>query len=273
MGRIGNSWKLMKTSFSVLRKDKEILLFPVLSLIVTIVLLISIFTSFFFFIGVDMLFQPWTWVILFVIYVILYFIVLFFNTAVIGCATIRLNGGDPTIRDGFHIASKRIGKIFQWAVISAIVGVILKGLQQKGGTAGKIVSWIAGFAWTYATFFIIPVLIYEDKGVLRSIKRSAQIFKITWGETFIGSFGFGIIFFLFGLIGIVFIVTGAMFGAAGLLVGFIVAIIYWLIIGIVASATNGIYVAALYQFATKNQLPSAFDPSTIPKSINPTGVI
>lgn len=268
MGRLVNSWQLMKTSFGVLRKDKEILLFPLLSLIITIVILISFFTGFFFFMGIEMLFSPWTWVILFIIYIILYFVVIFFNTAVVGCATIRLTGGDPTISDGFHIAGKRIGKIFQWAVISAIVGIILKTLQQRGGTAGKIVSWIAGFAWTYATFFIIPVLIYEEKSVLRSIKRSAQIFKITWGETFVGSFGFGIIFFLLGLLGILFIIAGSIFGLTGLLIGLISAIIYWLIIGIVASATIGIYVAALYQYATKNQLPSVFDPSTIPKPIN-----
>ena len=266
MGRFGNSWKLMKTSFGVLRKDKEILLFPLLSLIVSVLILISFFTSFIFFIGIEQILNEYVlWVLLFIIYIVLFFVVIFFNTAVVGCATIRLNGGDPTVGDGFRIAGKHIGKIFLWAVVSAIIGVILKAIQRKGGLAGRIVAGIAGFAWTYATFFIIPVLIYEDKGVFKSIKRSAQIFKITWGETFIGSFGFGIIFFLLALVGILFIIAGAMFGMTGIIIGLIVACVYWLIIGIVASATNGIYVAALYQYATKKKLPGDFDESMIPK--------
>ena len=267
MGRLGNSWNLMKTSFGVLRKDKEIMLFPLISLIITVIIMISFFSSFIFFLNVDLMMTPLFYIILFFIYVILYFIVIFFNTAVIGCATIRLNGGDPTVGDGFHIAGKHIGKIFGWAIVSAIVGVILKTIQQKGGIAGRVVSFVAGLTWTYATFFVIPVLIYEDQGVLKSIKRSALIFKTTWGETLAGTFGFGIIFFLLGLLGILFIIAGATLGPIGLIIGLISTVIYWLIIGIVASATNGIYVAALYQYATKKQIPKGFDESLIPRRI------
>jgi hypothetical protein len=207
---------------------------------------------------------------LFFVYVVLYFIVIFFNTAVIGCATIRLNGGDPTVGDGFHIAGSHIKKILGWAIIGAIVGTILKTIQQKAGIAGKIISFAAGLAWTYATFFIIPVLIYEDKGVIKSIKRSGQIFKTTWGETIAGTFGFGIIFLLLGFLGVFILIGGGILGGfTGFIIGFIIAVIYWLIIGIIAAATNGIYVAALYQYATKNKLPSAFDTTAIPQPINP----
>lgn len=269
MGRIDTSWKLMKTSFNVLKKDKEIMVFPLISLIISIFILISFFTSFIFFLGLDFMTTPLSYIIIFFVYVILYFIVIFFNSAVIGCATIRLNGGDPTISDGFQIAKNHIGKIVGWVIVGAIVGVILKIIHERVGFLGKIVTWIAGLAWTYATFFVIPVLIYEDKRVIASIKRSAQLFKETWGETIVGTFGFGIIFFLLALIGLPMIFLGAMFGLSGAIIGFIVAFIYWLIIGIISTATNGIYVAALYQYATKNQLPSAFDPSTIPQPITP----
>ena len=269
MGRIGRSWKLMKTSFGVIKKDKEILIFPILSMIVSALIVISFFTSFFFLGGPEMISQPWVWVVIFVIYLLLYFVVIFFNTAVIGCAHIRLNGGDPTVHDGFQIATQHIGKIFQWAVISATVGVILKAVRQRHGLIGKILAGVVGFAWTYVTFFIIPVLIYEEKGVLSSIKRSADIFKRTWGETFIGSFGFGIIFGLLGLLGLIPIFLGVvMTNIYAIVIGFFTAFIYWIILGAVASATNGVYVAALYQFATKRELPSEFDASTIPQPIS-----
>jgi hypothetical protein len=260
----------MKMSFNVLRKDKEILLFPLISLIITVLIMISFFSSFYFFLGLENMTSIFMYVIFFFVYVFLYIIVLFFNTAIIGCATIRLNGGNPTVSDGLHIAGKNISKILGWGIIGAIIGVILKTIQQKAGIAGKIVSFAAGLAWTYATFFIIPVLIYEDIGVFKSIKRSGQIFKSTWGETITGTFGFGIIFMLLGFLGVFFLIAGgALGGFTGFIIGLIAAVIYWLIIGIVATATNGIYVAALYQYATKDKLPSAFDSTAIPQPINP----
>ena len=120
---------------------------------------------------------------MFFIYFFLFFIVIFFNTAIIACANIRLNGGDPTVSDGLRIASQNIGRILIWALISATIGMILQAIRQRGGWVGKLIAGVFGIAWTYVTFFIIPVLIYEKKGIASSIRRSASLFKQTWGET------------------------------------------------------------------------------------------
>lgn len=268
MGKIGRSWKLMKTSLGVLRKDKEIMIFPVLSFVACAILLVSFFTGFWFLGIPSMETSGWTWVILMIpIYFALFFIVIFFNTAIIACANIRLNGSDPTVSDGLRIASQNIGRILLWAIVSATIGMILQAIRQRGGWIGRIVAGVFGIAWTYVTFFIIPVLIYEKKGIGSSIRRSASLFKQTWGETIIGSFGFGIIFFLLALLGILPIILGVFLGSTtAVIIGFLIAFVYWAIIGVVASATNGIYVAAMYQFATKKQLPSEFDPSILPET-------
>jgi hypothetical protein len=259
----------MKTSLGVLRKDKEIMIFPVLSFIACVIILLSFFAGFWF-LGLPSLdTSPWLWVVvMFLLYFVLFFIVIFFNTAIIACADIRLNGGDPTVSDGLRIASQNIGRILIWAFISATIGMILQAIRQKGGWVGRIVAGVFGIAWTYVTFFIIPVLIYEKKGIASSIRRSASLFKQTWGETIIGSFGFGFIFFLLALLGILPIILGYLLGGTtGVIIGLIIAFFYWAFIGVVASATNGIYVAALYQYATKKQLPSGFDSSLIPPTI------
>lgn len=270
MGRIGRSWQLMKTSFGVLRKDKEIMIFPVLSFISCVIILLSFFAGFWFLGLPSMESSMWLWGIsMIVIYFILFFIVIFFNTAIIACANIRLNGGDPTVADGLRIATQNLGRILIWAIISATIGMILQAIRQRGGWIGRIVAGIFGLAWTYVTFFIIPVLIYEKKGMASSIRRSASLFKQTWGETIVGTFGFGVIFFLLALLGILPIVLGAYLGSmTTVVIGVIIAFIYWAIIGVVASATNGIYVAAMYQYATKKQLPSEFDPSLLPPTLS-----
>jgi hypothetical protein len=113
MGKFGRSWQLMKTSLGVLRKDKEIMIFPVLSFISSVIILVSFFTGFWF-LGLpsnDSI--QWLWIVaVFLIYLFLYFIVIFFNTAIIACANIRLNGDDPTVSDGLRIASQNIGVIY-----------------------------------------------------------------------------------------------------------------------------------------------------------------
>lgn len=263
MGRFGRSWQLMKTSLGVLRKDKEIMIFPILSFITCAIILATFFLGFWF-LGTSSI---W-YVFMIPLYLVLFFIVIFFNTAIIACANIRLTGGDPTVSDGLRIAAQHIGSIFIWALISATIGMILQAVRNRAGWVGKLIAGLVGIAWAYVTFFIIPVLIYENIGVIPSIRRSASLFKQTWGETIIGSFGFGVIFVLLALLGIIPIVIGAIIGSViGIIIGFIIAFFYWAFIGIIASATNGIYVAALYQFATKKQLPAEFDASLIPPPV------
>jgi hypothetical protein len=270
MGKISNSWRLMKTSLGVLRKDKEIMIFPVLSFVACAIILLSFFVGFWF-IGLPSInSMAWLWVVsMILIYFVLFFIVIFFNTAVIACANIRLNGGDPTVSDGLRIASENIGRILIWALISATIGMILQAIRERAGWVGRLIAGIVGIAWAYVTFFIIPVLIFEKKGIAPSIRRSASLFKQTWGETIIGTLGFGIIFILLALLGIIPIILGVYLGSTtSIIIGVIVAFFYWAFIGVVASATNGIYVAAMYQFATKKQVPSGFDSSMIPQPLS-----
>jgi hypothetical protein len=246
------------------------MIFPVLSFVASAIILLSFFVGFWF-IGLPSInSMAWLWVVsMILIYFVLFFIVIFFNTAVIACANIRLNGGDPTVSDGLRIASENIGRILIWALISATIGMILQAIRERAGWVGRLIAGIVGIAWAYVTFFIIPVLIFEKKGIAPSIRRSASLFKQTWGETIIGTLGFGIIFILLALLGIIPIILGVYLGSTtSIIIGVIVAFFYWAFIGVVASATNGIYVAAMYQFATKKQVPSGFDSSMIPQPLS-----
>jgi len=257
MGRFGTSWELMKVSMAVIRKDKHMLLYPLISGITVIVILASFLIGIFI---ADMFELTYLSIIMyFVMYLAMYLVGIYFNTALIGCATMRLEGGDPTFRDGIAIANRNMGKILAWAVVAATVGLILRAAQERAGILGQIILAIIGFAWTMATFFMIPVLIYENEGIFASIKRSAHVFKDTWGETFVSSFGFGLIFGLFALLGLIPIVIGfVLFGFWGLVGGFITAVIYWVIIGLISGAAQGVLVAALYRYAITGKVDPDF---------------
>jgi hypothetical protein len=217
----------------------------------------------------DQLFSPpalYIWpVLLFVLYLISYFIVIYFNAAVIACATIRLNGGDPTVKDGLRIASQHIGKIFVWALVSATIGVLLSALSRRAGLAGRIAIWLIGVAWSIATYFVVPVLIYEKEGAWGSLKKSASLFKRTFGESVVGNLAMGLIFFGLALVGLVplFIGIWAYLTYASLLALIVcvaVAVIYWVVIACIQSAAQGVMTAALYRYATTGKIHEDFAP-------------
>lgn len=263
MGRIGTGWQLTKTSLRVLRQDKELILFPLISGLALLLILGGFIGGMFFtvgfaaFAGGD---STWLFAVLMVVYyVVAFFIGLYFNAAVIGAATIRLNGGNPTLSDGLRIARENIGRIFLWAVFAATVAMILRAIQERLGFVGKILIGLVGVAWSLATFFVVPVLIYEKLGPWAAVKRSAHIFKSTWGETIVGGFSMGAIFFLVGLAGVLAPILGFLLGGmVGLIVGIIVMVVYWLILGLVASAANSILIAALYRYATTGKVSEEF---------------
>jgi hypothetical protein len=207
--------------------------------------------------------SPLIIVLLFIMYLVLYFIGIYFNTAIVGCATIRLDGGNPTIKDGFRIANKNLRAIASWALIAATVGIILSAIRERAGILGQIVTSLIGFAWTMAAFFVIPVYIYENLSVSKAIKRSAHVFKDTWGETFIGYFGLGLILVPLALIGLIPIAVG--FYVDGLLVGFIIALLYWIIIACLGIAAQGVLKASLYRYAITGKVSADIVPERLLK--------
>ena len=266
--RISNSWQLVKASAAVLRADKELVVFPIISmigvLIVTATFAIpAILTGL-----VESVTkeggQALGAVVAFLFYVVQYCVIFYANTALVGAAMIRLEGGDPTVSDGFRIASQRIGSIVGYALIAATVGMILRALSERGGLLGKIVSGLIGLAWNLATFLVVPVLVVEDVGPIDAVKRSAGLLKKTWGEQFVGNFSIGMIFFIIGLLvcllGMPIIVVAAM--ADSIIITGLVIVLFVLVLitlGVLNATLSGIYSAAVYRYAMAGDTSGYFD--------------
>ena len=269
MGRIARSWELVKQSFRILRSDKELMLLPIASAISCVVVSVVILS------GGALAFLPeikaslatnahWQpngpgmWACLFVFYLANYFIIVFFNVALVSAASSRLAGGQATIDDGLQAAWERKGRIFQWALLAATVGILLRMMEERMSSIGRLVARLIGVAWTLASYFVVPVLAAEDLGPVQALKRSAQVFRETWGEKVVGGFSFGLIFMLLALPGMAFPLLGAAVGPAGMIVGSSLMVLYWLLLGVVSAATEGIFTAALYRYATTKQVSAGF---------------
>ena len=265
-GSIGNSVQLMKASLNVLKLDKELLVFPVMSGIATVLVTAS-------FVVPIALTDGWAvfdegggdylaMTVMFLFYVVMYTVIFFFNSALVGAALIRLDGGDPTVSDGLSIASKRMGSILGYAVMSATVGMILNMISERGGIFAKIASAFAGMAWTLATYLAVPVLVTKDVGPIDAVKESAAIFKRTWGEQVVGNFGLSwAMFFAFlGWTGVsvALVMGGGMLGVVGAVPAVLVAFSGYVFLALIGSALSGIYTAALYRYAMTGD-SGAFD--------------
>lgn len=274
-GKLSNSFALVKASAGVLQADKELLVFPALSglssILVTATFLVPAWLT-----G---LLEAMTnsevigYLFMFGLYLALYTVTFFFNTALVGAALIRLDGGDPTLADGLNIAIERLPKILGYAAISATVGMVLRALSERLGFLGRMVVGLVGMAWNLATFLVVPVLVTRDVGPTEAIKESAALFKKTWGEQVAGNFSLGLAFFvMFSSLAVVsatlFFVVGTLAPVAVLpLVVLVVAAFLFLVLA--ASAMNGIYASALYRFATTGQTSGAFDATLLQGAFRP----
>jgi hypothetical protein len=281
--RISASFELAKSSWAVLRKDKQLIIFPILSGVACFLVLLSFALPF--------VFNPqwllalddnaaargfhlpwWTWVVLFAFYFCNYFVVAFFNAALISCALIRFNGGTPTVSDGLQAAASRMPQLLAWALVSATVGTILKVIENASDKAGQFITGLLGVAWTIMTYFVVPVLVVEKVGPFEAVKRSMAILRRTWGEALVGRMGIGFFLFLLMLPAVaLFVVGGAVFAAVpaiGLLV-FAAAVLYLVGVAVVGAALQGIFVGALYQYAAHGEVPRGFDHGTMEQAFAP----
>jgi hypothetical protein len=204
---------------------------------------------------------------MFTMYVANYFVIVFFNVALVGVANSRLMGGNWTFRDGIELAWARKGTILQWAFVAATVGMILRAVEERLGLIGRLVMRIIGVAWALACYFVVPVLAFEDLSPIAAIKRSSKLFRDTWGEKVIGGLSFSLVSLVLMLPGFgLWFVAIVLGGIKGLLAGFALLTLYLLMLSVIMSAVQGIFNAALYRYACFQQVPPAFDADLV-KSI------
>ena len=281
---IGRSWQLFKLCLHVLSVDKELIFFPIFSTIGVVVVTLTFFGVTFGIGSFERLetgaFNALDLIAVFGFYVASYFVIIFFNAALVFAAHERLEGGDPNIRSGLAGASSRIITIFFWAVIAATVGLILQILSSQArerggiiGIIGQIVVALIGAAWSLITFFVVPLIVIEHRGLFDSFKTSLSLLRRTWGEQVVGNFGLGLIQFgatlLAVLIAAVLGFALSFLGTPGIILAAVIGIVLVVGVSLLFATLSGIYKAALYNYAADGQVPSLFTEDTIRGAFRP----
>lgn len=176
IGKFAASRLIVKESLAILKQDKEIMWFPVVSSITSLIAIAFMGMLYFFiilggntvvlrahealpsndFVGYGMLL---------IYYIVMLFIFNFFQAGLFLVVQARFEGKDLSFADGINGAKDNINKIFIWSVIAGTVGVILQIISDKSKLVGKIVASLLGAAWNILTYFSLPSLIIGQKDV------------------------------------------------------------------------------------------------------------
>ena len=290
IGAWRGGWLLLRASWSTLKADKEMVSFPLLSVVASIgwfIVTITIMGLVAFamvhgnwqaFVSAD---QPSGFPTVaydaltgLVFAFGIYLIANYYMAALVASALHRFNGNYPTVKYGLGEARKRFGLIAKYSLLQATVGTVLRIAQERLPFAGKITALIVDVAWAIVSTFAVPVIVASNEpvGPITAVRRSAGIFKKTWGQNFVGGLSMASIFAV------------AFLGWIGLLVGAVVlafashwtlfltvpilAILFVLLTS-VTSALSGIFNAALYYFATTGQSPAEFDHNLLMAAFKP----
>jgi len=269
MGRIRNTIDLAKTSWRVLQQDRELALLPVISFVLTLIVLAV-------FVVPGLLAVDWDATgstgseepaipalsaILFVLGGLGAAIVsVFFAGALVAGAHERLTGGDPTVRSAINRAVQRIPGLVPWAILSWTILTALRALRERAGAFGNIIFGALEVGFDVAAFLTVPAIVIDEKGPIEGLKSSAHLLRQTWGENIAARVGFGLLGFVAIVPAVILAVVLAATDVAILaILGIAFAAVWIGVAMVVISAMSGIFQAALYLYATTGSAPQGFE--------------
>jgi len=291
MNRFQRSWCLVKSSFSVIGRNKQLLVFPIVIFICT-----SIIVGFFLAppllrptgysylstahwqeIGRSLfsdstnvagqhtvVFTRGAMVYLAFLYLLSMFVATFFNVAFYHEILAALGGQAVSLGRGIRFALTKLPSILMWTLLAGLVGLIIKMIEQRLSWAGRLIGKLIGVAWSVAAVFAIPVIVRQQTAnPVEVLRNSAQMLRRTWGEALIGYLGLGAINTL--------VVLGSVIWLVGTIVVASVLHIYWLIAFAVAlwllalfawsyigGVASQVYKGALYLYAAEGVVPTPY---------------
>jgi hypothetical protein len=186
----------------------------------------------------------------------------FIGVALAAAVLARLDGRHLSLRQALAVPCRRFGQVLLWSLLATGVGVLLQEVISRIPFGGRIVSALAGVAWSLGTLFVIPILAIDGCRSDECVRRSVKLIKQRWGE---------------GVTGGVVITSWTVFVAIPL--GVLVAIIVgatrsrtagWLVflvgisaLGSISWVVTRVFSVALYRFATTGQTPAPFSQQDI----------
>ena len=294
MSKFRRSWLLFKSSLSIIARNKQLLVFPILIFTLTCVIALFFFAPIVLqptghsylqaehwqAIGNSLFthsesgrhqnseigFTPLALAYLAFLYFVAMFFATFFNVAFFNEILAALSGEPVSIGRGLKFANTRLKAILLWALFAGLVGLIIKFIEQRLELVGRMIARFLGLAWSIASVFVIPIIVREEESInpVNMLRRSAGILKDTWGEALLGYVGLSFANVLVMIASLV-LLLGALFVSIALNDFWIIAIagVLWLFAvfawSYLASVASQVYKGALYLYAAEGVIPEPYN--------------
>lgn len=275
VGKFRASFIIAKESWAILRHDKEVLWFPFLSVLATVLAVVL----FFFSTDGESIISGNDWsnermtsvqyTSLFVLYLTCFFIINFFQSCIFIVVHGRMNGLNLSFSEGINGAMRVVNSIFLWSLISATVGILLQIIADYSKSIGKIIAVTLGGAWNILTYFSLLSLVIGGFSLTDSFKESAKTIRRTWGETLVLNIGVNLFFtFLCFLVIVLGIGLVSLVPLKGIIIfSFVAMSVSILILIVISSALGAIFKLALYEYARTGNIPNGFSPEIIQNAV------
>lgn len=255
-GRIRRSWRLTGTAWAFLRRDRTLIGIAALGMLTTAVAWVAVL-----YLGgyLDDPMQSGGHLAL-VMAIAAFpvtFVAVFLNVALVCAATEAMRGGRLGIREALVAAATRVGPIAVWTLLSVGVGLLLEQVASRIPWGGRIITWLAGAAWSLATIFVIPVLVVESANAIPAVRRSASLIKQRWGESIAGSLTIGAWMLIVSVPACIVLGAGVALahsapGLATVLIA--IGVVALVAIGAAGMAVRELFALALYRYAVDGEV-------------------
>jgi Family of unknown function (DUF6159) len=175
------------------------------------------------------------------------FVSAFVGVGLAAAADAALRGEPASLGQGVGAARKRLPAIAGWALINALLSIVLRALETRSELA-TIAAALVGGAWSVVSLLAIPAIALEDAGPVEAIKRSGSLFKQHWGGRVTGMAGIG------G--GAVLLALGAVLFAGA---------------AVLSNALRQIFAVALFRFTTSGEAIGGFDGADLEHAVRVKG--
>jgi Family of unknown function (DUF6159) len=255
-GRISRGWRLTRTAWGVLLHDRTSLILGLLQALAAAALTVVVFTL------SGWVRHPGQESRLLLAVVIAYFpstlISTFIGVALCAAVAAAMDGHHLSLGQALSVPLRRLGQILVWSLLAAGVGLLLEQLAARVPFAGRVVTWLAGMAWSLGTLFVLPILAINGCSAGDCVRRSADLVKQRWGEGITGSLFIGAwsVVLVLPLAIVVGVISGASHSRTAPWLIFLAAMV---LIGSVTWAATRVFSVALYRYATgaENATPFA----------------
>lgn len=263
----GDTFEMLGTSWKVLKKDMEIVLFFLLSTACKLGLVYFAYKNFIVLYpdGFDSVRQDLEgdrrklYIAGGALIFAYHLIGQFFNAAVVGSAARRLQGGNPNVFTGIWDALKRLPSLMIWVVVYACL-MTITGMFKRKGKIQKMFGGAVQGAFHVLTFLVLPLIMVENANPFTAMGRSMSLLGKTWGHQIVANISLFVFRFVVSIPGIAVIAAGVYLTQdeqLRMICAAIGAVLIVLGAGIIQTLTE-IYRTALFLYVRDHKAPQGF---------------